>query len=134
DVAADRARPEEVEEHADEVAARVLADRPRVADRAAEQAPLVRAERLASQVEGERPGERCRAHARERPHQVFRVDVDQDVGDDPDADREAEEPARPSPLEQPAPEHHRAILTIEAAFAMARPPGPPSPRARPFLP
>src|SRR5439155_2871 len=118
DVAADRARREQVEEHTDEVEARVLADRSRVADRAAEQAPLVRAEHLASQVQCERPGERHRAHARERPHQVFGVDVDEDVGDDPDADRYAEEPARPPPLE-PAPEH-RAILTIEAAFAMAR--------------
>src|SRR5439155_1158688 len=43
-----------------------------------------------------------------RPHQVFRVDVDQDVGDDRDADRDAEEPARPPPPEQPAPKH-RAI-------------------------
>src|SRR5207245_4686872 len=117
-VSDEQARIEEAYDHAEELEARDLSHLSRVADRAADQAPLLRSERLASQVECERPGKRQRAHARERPHQVFSVDVDENVGDDPDANRDAEEPARPPPLE-PAPEH-RAIFTIEAAFAMVR--------------
>jgi hypothetical protein len=79
-VAAERARPEEVEEHADGVEANVVEERTVEADRAPEERPADGAEPLPEQVEEHCRGERARVYPPHRRHQVARRHPRQHVG------------------------------------------------------
>src|SRR5262249_11454380 len=110
-VSPDRARPEQVEEHPDEVEARVLDEGTVEGHGATEDGPLVRAQHLTADVEQERGSEETRSDPGEGAPEIVAIDVDQDV----EGDRQAHGDAERSP--HGGAESHGGILDIEIAFA-----------------
>ena len=116
DVTPERRDPEQVEEHADEVEARVLAERPVEADGAPEQRPLERRKELAGDVEPDREREPADPDAREGPPDLAAIDVLGEIGEEAGGDGDPENP--PCRLRTLA---HRGILPAGRGACNFRP-------------
>jgi hypothetical protein len=112
DVPAQRRDAEQVEEHPDQVEAAVVDRAPREADRSAQQEPLIGGEELPDQVQNDRNRHPLEPDTCDGMPQMLSVHVDQNIGDDSEADREPEPP--PPCLPQPT---HAVIVRHARAFA-----------------